>query len=218
MEYRPVRRRKALSELVSNLLMIGITLIGGAIAISFVSGQLGTSSLQLGSSVDRNINYLRENLVIAYANFPNGSAGIPPLNTTAVLMLYNNGLIPYTISSISITGLIDTNSSGRPGTLETVIYYGVVGGVANYSVSIVNDQTGNRVCNVPATAPTTVSPSLLSETGPSSIRVNAYSTVYALNLPYLVGSCGVQLYLSGQAYTVVVTGTFGTQTFVVRVK
>ena len=201
--------------------MIAITLVGAAIAVGFISGQFGTSTLQLGASVDANINYLRERTVIAYANFPNGNGGVPPLNTTAVLLLYNNGLVSYTISSISITGLIDTTGTGGPGTLETVFYYGIVGGKANNTISVVNGQTGKVTCNVPASttsSPPTVAPSLLSATGASPVPRGSYSALYTLNLPDSTGACGSQLYLSGNAYTIVITASFGSQATVVRVK
>ena len=198
--------------------MIGITLVGAAVAAGFVSGQFGTSSLQLGDSVNANINFLRERTVIAYSNFPNGNGGVPPLNNTALVMVYNDGVVSYTITSISITGLIDTTGGGGSGTPETVFYYGVVGGQANDTISVINGQTGSLVCNVPATTPARVSPSLLSETGGSPVKQGAYSSIYTLKLPDSVGGCGSQQYLSGQAYTITVMGVFGSQTTIVKVK
>jgi len=192
-----VRRRRALSELVGTLLMVGITLVAGFAIFGFVNGQAGVSENQYGESVANNVNYLRENFVLVNVQFSyNGAAcslsgGQHYCNQVAV-SIYNNGAVTLNIKQIVLDTLSTTSVSGasvpalylNATTASTTAYStNPPVGTAKYSC------TGS---GIPSTAITQ------SAVPPK---------VFTVTLPTCVGlTSGI---MDGGAYQIQVVGAFG---------
>jgi len=114
------------SELLSTLIMIAITLVAGAAATGFILGQAGTSSKAVGNAAATNVNFLSERYSIISAAMTS--------STTATLWVYNNGnLNPETVASVlsypTGTPAQGCTSSASTSTLSNnvVSKYNVVG-------------------------------------------------------------------------------------------
>jgi hypothetical protein len=94
------RNRAGVSEVMSSLIMISITLVAGAAAFGFVNGQLGVSANAYGNQAAGNINYLNERETVPLVNFP--GSGIT--DNQVMVWVQNTGNIPLTGYSIVVTG------------------------------------------------------------------------------------------------------------------
>lgn len=91
------RTRRAISELMSALILIAITLIAGAAVFGWVNGQTTIASQAVGNQVAANNNFLNEHEVITSVNIIS--------SMTTNIWLYNNGKIPLTLSGAVVPPL-----------------------------------------------------------------------------------------------------------------
>ena len=112
-------RRRGISELLSTLVAIAITLVAGAAVFGYVNGQSSASSAAVGNNVAGNINLLNEREVIVYARVAN--------STGADFWVYNSGLISQlTIKSVLVFALPAlTPVTCTSWTMPTVLQYNV---------------------------------------------------------------------------------------------
>ena len=112
------QKRRAVSELLSTLIMVAITLVAGAAVFGFVNGQASTSANQYGSSVVNNVDYLREHFVIVSVQFSNsssaacGHSGGKGYCSQVSVSIYNNGAETLTIKQLIISNVGTTSSGG----------------------------------------------------------------------------------------------------------
>ena len=110
------RSRIGISELTGSLLMIALTLIAGAAVFAWANSLASTNESALGQNAVNQANYYKESFVIVSVQFYyNGnpctpSGGYYYCNEVSIA-LYNNGAIPLTIGSISLTNSPDSITS-----------------------------------------------------------------------------------------------------------
>jgi hypothetical protein len=121
--------RVAISELMSALIMIAITLVAGAAVFGFVNGEAGNSASAVGNSVASNINFLNEREVVVAACLASSGGSCQAGGTYVNLYVYNNGQInPEKITNVFVTDLTSGKLCG-PISTSTTINEGYVGAV-----------------------------------------------------------------------------------------
>jgi flagellin-like protein len=208
-------KKRGVAELFSTLIVIGVTLVAGVALIGFVNGELANSSNSIGNSIGANINFLNEKEVIAFVNF--GSS------TSATVWVYDNGKIDLSLASILIIG--DVVCSGVCGPAPPN-YASTCGSVLNCisatisfaptGVTVTNSVSGDTICVL---TPPGASENPLVNT---AVKQGANPTGFIMTLP--AGSCAsftlsfVSSSTSGvtQAYTIAVTGQYGSTASAVK--
>ena len=184
------KSRRAVSELMGTLIMIGITLVAGAAVIGWVNGQAGASEQVYGQSVANNVNYLSEHLVVVNVQFPSSScSGTSPSRYCNVMQvsIYNNGAVVDTISSVAVVDRFGVTQAAVAQTAPT--------------------SPGAWCAPSPGCAVSPVLKTTSLSTGPT-----AQPTVYTITLPTAPAACtGALCFTVGNTgfYTVQVMGQFG---------
>jgi flagellin-like protein len=184
-------KRRAVSELVGTLLMVAITLVAGAAAFSWVNGQTNSSESIYGANAAAGANYLQEHFAPITQTFtgPAGAAcsGTPDICTIANFWIFNNGRVPFTLSSLQIQSAA---GSSNP-------------------LNIVFTSTAFTAYNAGGTA-ISCSPSTpgFSYSGTNPVPVGTLSgSAFSITIPTSCG--GVNAIYVGQGYIITMTGLYG---------
>ena len=192
-----VKRRKAVSELMGTLLMVGITLVAGFAIFGFVNGQAASSENQYGASVAQNVNYLRENFVIVSVQFPSTSCSNFNATTRfcnqATIAVYNNGAVDLTIKLISMVNLTTRGAQGTHLVPDMVL------SASSHSTT--------ATCGLTKPPPSGNVSSGYSASMSQPIKQQSVPpNVFTVNVP---GSICSQGFLVGASYKVSVLGAYG---------
>ena len=197
------RKRRAVSELMSTLVMVAITLTAGVAVYGFVNGQAGASANQYANSVNNNVDYLREHFVIVNVQFSNSSSlacghvGGKGYCTSSGISIYNNGAVALTIKQIIISNVGTTSSSGAA---VTPLYLNTTYSSSSYTTTA-----------YASNPPTVASKYACTGSGvpPSSpIAINQVPpTIFTMPILSCMGTA--QGFLVGASYQIQVLGTYG---------
>lgn len=89
------RKRKGLSELISTLLLVAMTLVAGVAIFGFVNTQAGVSELAYAQSVGASESFLQERFVASLVSYTSSSITV---------YIYTNGQIPSQFAQIEVYG------------------------------------------------------------------------------------------------------------------
>jgi flagellin-like protein len=184
-----LRRRHALSNLISTLLLIVMTLIAGAVLFGYVNGQAASSENQLGAANASNVNFLNERFVIAQASFDytNGKS--------VTLYVYDSGRLADSFVRIEMFG--------NPRSGVDLVYY--VHSHNNWVMDV-----NHAGCNSSATiSPSLESPSLSAY----SVPIGSISSI-TLSIPSngrngWGGSCFSNQLVTNSTYGFNLLGAYG---------
>jgi len=153
------RRRKGVTELITAMLLIAMTLVAGFAVFGYVRLQANVSELSYAQSVGGTMSYLQERFVVAQVTYP---------AIAVTVYIYTNGQISTQFAQIEVYG---------PTRASMDVTYD-----ANY-VTVSNPAS----CRGQTTATTAnENPLLGTGTGKLSVKVN-YVTSVVLTLPACAG-------------------------------
>ncbi len=89
------RKRKAVSEMISTVLLIAMTLVAGFAIFGYVNSQAGVSELSYAQSVGGTMSFLQERFVTSLVAYTSSSITV---------YIYTNGQIPSQFAQIEVYG------------------------------------------------------------------------------------------------------------------
>jgi len=193
------KRRRAVSELIGTLLMVGITLVAGAAVFAFVEGLAGNSESQYGNAVAANINSVNERFTVINVQFASGCHSAGGSCSSATVTVYNTGDLALTVGSITVTGATSSLSgvaldavATQTGTTDYPNSLGCSTGQFSYTYATTTGTTTTVVTNTGTTA----------QPIPQGIVPPA---IFTVRLP--TGPC--PQFLAGYSYQFAVLGLYG---------
>jgi len=195
-----MKKRRAVSELMGTLLMVGITLVAGFAIIGFVNGQAAASENQYAGSVAANVNYLKEHFVIVSIQFYNTggangacvvSSGQTWCNEVSI-SIYNNGAVYLNVKQIILKNIGTKSVSG-----------------ANVPSLYLNSSSTSTVAysGNPPTAGTKYGCSSVPTWATNIKNATAPPSIFVSTLPSCMGL--TQGIMVGGSYQVTVIGAYG---------
>jgi archaellum component FlaF (FlaF/FlaG flagellin family) len=183
------RKRAGLSEQVGALLLIAITVISGAAVFGYVNSQARVSELNYANSVGNTNNFLAENMKVIDMYFATTSQ--------IGIWVYNTGsttFAPFSVRLYDSAGLINVLFNYTGTAVKTDRVFDLKANAANF----------HSTCR--AVGSTYESPTLST----TSTKVQN-AQLLLLTIPPTTTNCPSygQLFNTGTAYSVVVTGVFG---------
>jgi flagellin-like protein len=204
------RKRRAISEILGTLLMVGITLVAGAAVFGWANGQAGASEQALGQSAANQANYYHESFVVVSIQFSynsgtsTGACKATGGNTwcdQVSVAVYNNGQVGLTIQSIVLANASSTSASGSSVPLLRVTF-----GLTSAAAGAYN--APSYTCGTTNGPPPTVSENLLQSGVSEPIaKQSSPPTLFTFTLP---SSCPTNSgILDGALYSVQLVGLYG---------
>jgi flagellin-like protein len=89
------RKRKAVTELVGTMLLLGMTLVAGFAVFAFVQSQAGVSELTYAQSVGGTVSYLQERFEVPLVSYTTSSITV---------YIFTNGQVPTQLAQIEVFG------------------------------------------------------------------------------------------------------------------